>query len=63
MGIKRAIIGATAGTPFLIKNIDAVMNGDSEAIHEALIEAGCHDEYEYQMHKTALARALIETTL
>jgi len=63
LGIKRAIIGATAGTPFLIKNIDAVMNGDSEAMNEALIEAGCHDEYEYQMHKTALERALIKVAL
>ena len=60
LGISRAIIGATAGTPYLIKEIDAVLGGNSEAIHKALIEAGCHDEYEYQMHKTVLERALLE---
>ena len=48
---------------FLIKNIDAVISGQTDAMNEALIEAGCNDDYEYQMHKTALARALIETTL
>jgi carbon-monoxide dehydrogenase medium subunit len=63
LDIKRAIIGATAGTPFLIKNIDAVLSGQTDAMNEALIEAGCNDDYEYQMHKTALERALIQATL
>ena len=63
LGIKRAIIGATAGTPFLIKNIDAVLGGHADAINQALIEAGCSDEYEYQMHKTALERALLQAKL
>jgi carbon-monoxide dehydrogenase medium subunit len=63
LGIKRAIIGATAGTPFLIKNIDAVINGQTGAMNEALLEAGCNDDYEYQMHKTALERALTQAKL
>jgi carbon-monoxide dehydrogenase medium subunit len=63
LGLKRAIIGATAGTPFLIKNIDALISGQTGAMNEALIEAGCSDDYEYQVHKTALERALIQAML
>jgi carbon-monoxide dehydrogenase medium subunit len=62
-GIKRAIIGATAGTPYVIKNIEGVLGRDPNAIDQALIEAGCSDEYEYQMHKTALERALLQAKL
>ena len=49
--------------PFLIKNIDAVINGQTGAMNEALLEAGCNDDYEYQMHKTALERALTQAKL
>ena len=35
----------------------------TDAMNEALLEAGCNDDYEYQMHKTALERALIQAKL
>lgn len=63
LGIRRAIIGATASTPFLVKNIDAVLKGDAEEIKQAVIQAGCTDEYEFQMHKIALERALLQAKL
>ena len=59
-GVRRAIVGATAGAPYLVRNIDAVLAGDAEAIATEVRAAGCDEPYEFQMHAVALKRAVAQ---
>ena len=59
-GVRRAVIGATAGAPHLVQNIAAVLAGDSAAIAAEVRAAGCDEPYEFQMHAVALQRALAQ---
>jgi aerobic carbon-monoxide dehydrogenase medium subunit len=58
--IKRAVIGATAGAPHLVRDIDAVLRGDEAAIAAEVRAAGCDEPYEFQMHAVALKRAVAQ---
>ena len=57
-GVRRAVIGATAGAPHLVQNIAAVLAGDAVAIAAEVRAAGCDEPYEFQMHAVALKRAV-----
>jgi carbon-monoxide dehydrogenase medium subunit len=59
-GVRRAIIGATAGAPHLVSDIDAVLAGDPAAIEAEVRAAGCDEPYEFQLHVVALKRAIAE---
>ena len=59
-GVRRAVIGATAGAPHLVADIDAVLAGDTAALTAEVHAAGCDEPYEIQMHSTALKRAIAE---
>jgi len=59
-GVRRAIIGATAGAPHLVQDIAAVLAGDSAAIAAEVRAAGCDEPYEFQMHAVALKRAVAQ---
>jgi carbon-monoxide dehydrogenase medium subunit len=61
-GIKRAVIGATAGAPRLVEEIDAVLALDLAAIEREVRAAGCEDAYELRMHTVALKRAVQRAT-
>ena len=61
-GVKRAVIGATAGAPHLVRDIDAVLRGDAQVIAAEVRAAGCDEPYEIQMHRVALQRAVAEAT-
>ena len=58
--IKRAVLGATAGAPHLVRGIDAVLRGDDAAIAAEVRAAGCNEPYEFQMHTVALKRAVAQ---
>ena len=58
--IKRAVIGATAGAPHLVHDIDAVLRSDAAAIAAEVRAAGCDEPYEFQMHTVALKRAVAQ---
>jgi carbon-monoxide dehydrogenase medium subunit len=59
-GVRRAVIGATAGAPHLVVDIDAVLAGDNAAIEAEVRAAGCDEPYEIQLHVVALKRAVAE---
>jgi carbon-monoxide dehydrogenase medium subunit len=59
-GVRRAIVGATAGAPHLVSDIDAVLAGDPAAIEAEVRAAGCNEPYEFQLHVVALKRAIAE---
>jgi carbon-monoxide dehydrogenase medium subunit len=61
-GVRRAIVGATAGAPHLVQDIDAVLRCDASAIGAAVHAAGCDEPYEFQLHTVALRRAVLEAT-
>lgn len=61
-GVRHAVIGATAGAPHLVEDIDGVLRGDADAIAAEVRAAGCGDAYELQMHSVALLRAVKEAT-
>ena len=56
------MIGATAGAPHLVGNIDAVLRGDARAIEAGVRAAGCIEPYEFQVHAVALRRAVAEVS-
>ena len=58
--IQRAVIGATAGAPHLVVNIDAVLRGEEAAIAAEVRAAGCDEPYEFQIHTVALKRAVAQ---
>jgi aerobic carbon-monoxide dehydrogenase medium subunit len=57
-GVRRAVIGAGAGAPYLVQDIDAVLSASAEAIEREVKASGCDEDYEIQMHSVALRRAL-----
>ena len=59
-GIRRAVVGATAGAPHIVADIEAVLGGDTAAIDAEVRAAGCDEPYELQMHAVALRRALAQ---
>lgn len=58
-GICRAVIGAIMGTPYLIADAHALLDGrDTHAAHGALCAAGLTpDTYSFRIHAAALSRA------
>ena len=58
-GIRRGLIGAIAGTPYVIKNAAPLLDDwDGLFAREQLLAAGLsQDSYEYRVHAIALARA------
>ena len=61
-GVRRAVIGATASAPHLVRDVDAVLAGDAAAMVAEVRAAGCDEPYEFQMHLTALRRAVAMAT-
>jgi len=61
-GIRRAVIGATAGAPRLVADVAAVLAGDPAAIEAEVLAAGCDDPCEFQLHAAALRRAVAEVS-
>lgn len=59
-GVRRALVGATAGAPHLVAQTDAVLAGDTAAIEAEVRAAGCDEPYEFQLHVVALGRAIAE---
>jgi carbon-monoxide dehydrogenase medium subunit len=59
-GVRRAVIGATAGVPYLVQDIDGVLSGSGATIEAEVREAGCHEPYALQMHTVALRRAVVQ---
>jgi carbon-monoxide dehydrogenase medium subunit len=59
-GVRRAVIGATAGAPHLVQDVDAVLTGDSRAIAAEVRAAGCDEPYEVRIHTVALKRAVAQ---
>jgi carbon-monoxide dehydrogenase medium subunit len=58
-GVCRAVIGAIDGTPYLVSDASALIDGrDLSAAHDALCAAGLEpDTYEFRIHAVALSRA------
>lgn len=61
-GVRRAVVGATAGAPHLVGDIDGVLRGDAAAIAAEVRAAGCDEPYEFQMHAVALKRAVAQAS-
>ena len=59
-GVRRAVVGATAGAPHLVRDIDGVLRGDAATIAAEVRAAGCDEPYEFQMHAVALKRAIAQ---
>lgn len=59
-GIRRAVIGATAGAPWLVQDIEGVLGGALTAIDNEVRAAGCIEPYESQLHAVALKRAVAQ---
>ena len=59
-GVRRAVIGATAGAPYLVQDIEGVLSGSQAAIDAEVRAAGCDEPYEFQMHAVALKRAVAQ---
>ena len=57
-GIRRAVIGAIAGAPYLVRDIEGVLSGSQAAILAEASAAGCDEPYTLQMHAVALKRAV-----
>jgi aerobic carbon-monoxide dehydrogenase medium subunit len=62
--VARMVIGATAGAPYLVPDAITILGHPTSArelaLSEALYAAGCHEPYEFQIHKTALNRAIAQ---
>jgi aerobic carbon-monoxide dehydrogenase medium subunit len=62
--VARVVIGATAGAPYLAPDAKTILGKDAAAsdlaIADALHAAGCDEHYEFQIHKTALKRAIAQ---
>jgi carbon-monoxide dehydrogenase medium subunit len=56
-GVRRAVIGATAGAPYLVQDFEGVLSGSPAAIEKEVRAAGCTEPYEFQLHAAALQRA------
>ncbi|OIQ95787.1 carbon monoxide dehydrogenase medium chain [mine drainage metagenome] len=58
-GVRRGVIGALAGAPFVIREACPLIDAwDVAFAHEQLIAAGLEaDSYDYKIHAVALARA------
>ncbi len=61
-GVRRAVIGATASAPHLVRDVDAVLAGDAAVMAAEVRAAGCDEPYEFQMHLAALRRAVAMAT-
>lgn len=59
-GVRRALIGATAGAPYLVCDIEGVLSGSQVSIDAEVRAAGCDEPYELQMHAVALKRAVAQ---
>ena len=59
-GVRRAVIGATAGTPYLVQDIEGVLVASQASIEKEVRAAGCAEPYEFQMHAVALKRAVAQ---
>lgn len=59
-GVRRAVVGATAGAPHLVRDIDGVLRGDAATIAAEVRAAGCDEPYEFQIHAVALKRAVAQ---
>jgi len=59
-GVRRAVIGATEGAPFVIPDAAELLRSGSEApISKAVTSAGFHaGTYEHRVHCTAIKRAV-----
>ena len=49
-GVRRAVIGATAGAPYLVQDIEGVLGASQASIEKEVRAAGCAEPYEFQMH-------------
>ena len=59
-GVRRAVIGATAGAPYLVQDIEGVLSGSQASIDAEVRAAGCDEPYEFQIHSVALKRAVAQ---
>lgn len=59
-GVRRAVIGATVGAPYLVRDIDGVLGGSLAALEAEVRAGGCSEPYELQMHVVALQRAVAQ---
>ena len=59
-GVRRAVIGATAGAPYLVHDIEGVLSGSQASIDAEVRAAGCDEPYDLQMHTVALKRAVAQ---
>ena len=59
-GVRRAVIGATAAAPYLVRDIEGVLSGSQAAIDAEVRAAGCEEPYQFQMHAVALKRAVAQ---
>jgi len=59
-GVRRAVIGATAGAPYLVQDIEGVLGASQASIEKEVRAAGCAEPYEFQMHAVALKRAVAQ---
>ncbi len=61
-GVRRAVIGATDGTPHLIADASPLLDGWDGSFADAQLQAAglIPDTYEYQLHAVALERAAAE---
>jgi carbon-monoxide dehydrogenase medium subunit len=57
-GVRRAVIGATAGVPYLVQDIAGVLSGSQAAIDAEVRAAGCDEPYDFQLHAVTLKRAV-----
>jgi len=59
-GVRRAVIGATAGAPYLVQDIEGVLGGSQASIDAEVRSSGCDEPYEFQLHVVALKRAVAQ---
>jgi carbon-monoxide dehydrogenase medium subunit len=59
-GVRRAVISATAGAPYLVQDIEGVLRGAPTSIEQEVRAAGCAEPYELQMHAVVLKRAVAQ---
>jgi aerobic carbon-monoxide dehydrogenase medium subunit len=59
-GVRRAVIGATAGAPHLVQDIEGVLGGSRASIGAEVRQAGCEEPYEFQMSAVALTRSVAQ---
>jgi carbon-monoxide dehydrogenase medium subunit len=57
-GVRRAVIGATATAPYLVRDIEGVLSRSPASIEKEVRAAGCAEPYELQLHAVALRRAV-----